>query len=297
MFKQSPNIFAHVASLANGNLVLHDKIVVKNQDGFCAKRRECPHRGYLMHKPGDIVNNIVCKLHGFCWDSNGDPLVKEPYVDHFYKLHHAGDIEAGRSGLLFQNFKEPDAEWVDILAAEKDLIYSHSVTESSNGSWLWLMEQMTDLLHVRQNGVHPRQSLETPLEQMETEFGDGWSMQIYPTCYGPKGFWLFIYPGFNVEYEPGKLMVTRVIPNDPKNEYGFTWQMQFYYSPTVDSVEREIWEKCIEVYREDIEAVENIKRPFFPLKRTVNCWEDQMLHWGEWYKANLIKQQDQTDNS
>jgi hypothetical protein len=290
MFKKSPNIFSHVSSLNNGNFVLHDKIVIKNGESYDIKSRECPHRGYIMHTPGDVIKNVVCKLHGFAWDQEGKPLSKEPYCKHFYKLHHHGSAKESITGLIVDDFDIPqDAEWVKMLSADKDLVYSHSITESSNGSWLWLMEQMTDLLHVRQNGIHPRQSLETPLDNMETEFGDGWSLQMYPTCYGSKGFWLFVYPGFNVEYEPGQLIITRVTPNDPNHEYGFTWQMQFYYSPAIDSVAKEAWEKCVEVYREDIKAIENIKRPYFPLKRTVNKWEDQMKHWGEWYIQNKLK--------
>jgi phenylpropionate dioxygenase-like ring-hydroxylating dioxygenase large terminal subunit len=289
MFKKKPNIFAHTSALNNGNLVLYDKIVIKNQDGYDIKSRECPHRGYQMHQPGEIVKNVVCKLHGFAWDNEGRPLSKEPYCDHFYKLHHHGSATVGRSGLIFQDFEEPkNAAWVDILSQAKDLRYSHSIVEKSTGSWLWLMEQMTDLLHVRQNGIHPRQSLETPLTDMETDFGDGWALQVYPTCYGESGFWLFVYPGFNIEYEPGQLIITRVTPDDPNKEFGFTWQMQFYYSDDIDAVAKEAWEKCVEVYREDVLAVENIKRPFFPLKRTVNKWEDQMKHWGEWYTENKI---------
>jgi nitrite reductase/ring-hydroxylating ferredoxin subunit len=289
MFKKQPNVFAHVSALKNGNFVLQDKIIIKNDDSYDIKSRECPHRGYLMHEPGDQVNNVVCKLHGFAWDQTGKPIEKEPYCNHFYKMHHHGTAELGKTGILFQNFKEPeDAEWVKILNEAPPMVYERSITESSNGSWLWLMEQMTDLLHVRQNGVHPRQSLETPLEEIKTDFGDGWAIQVYPTCYGSKGFWLFIYPGFNIEYEPGRLLITRVTPNDINNEFGFTWSMQLYYSSDMGKTEKEDWEKCVEVYREDVKAIENIKRPFFPLKRTVNKWEDQMKHWGEWYTSNKI---------
>jgi len=290
MFKKSPNVLAHVSALQNGNFVLQDKIIIKNNSEYEIKSRECPHRGYLMHNPGDMVNHVVCKLHGFSWDQSGNPLEKESHCSHFYKMHHHGVAKPGKTGILFQNFVEPiDAEWVKILSESEGLAYSHSVTGSSNGSWLWLMEQMTDLLHIRQNGVHPRQSLETPLEKIETDFGDGWAIQIYPTCYNKKGFWLFVYPGFNIEYEPGRLMITRVTPNNQNEEFGFTWHMQFYYSPEIGKVEKEEWEKCIEVYKEDIEAIENIKRPFFPLKRTVNKWENQMKHWGEWYSENKVK--------
>ena len=205
-------------------------------------------------------------------------------------MHHYGTAKLGRTGILFENFNEPEnAEWVNILNNAPPLRYERSIIEHSNGSWLWLMEQMTDLLHIRQNGVHPRQSLETPLDSIKNEFGEGWSIQMYPTCYGSKGFWLFIYPGFNIEYEPGKLVVTRVTPDDVNHEYGFNWHMQFYYSANIGKVEKEAWEKCVEVYREDVAAIENIKRPFFPLKRTVNKYEDQTKHWCDWYVANKIK--------
>lgn len=289
MFKNFPNILAHTAALKNGNFILEDKIVIKNNNQFSIKSRECPHRGYLMHNPGDVVNNIICKLHGFAWDNEGRPLEKEHSCPHFYKLHHLGEANVGKTGLIFQNFKEPEnTKWVELLSNMNNLAYVHNVTGSSTGSWLWLMEQMTDLLHIRQNGIHPRQSLETPLNIIGTDFGDGWAIQTYKNSLGEDGFWLFVYPWFEVEYEPGKLTIGRITPNDPNNEYGFKWQMQFYYAPTVGSVEKEEWEKCIQVLEEDIAAIENIKRPFFPLKRTVNKWEDQMKHWGEWYIANKI---------
>lgn len=293
MFKLRPNVFAYKSALENGNFVLQDKIIIKNNDTYEIKSRECPHRGYLMHEPGDMVNNVVCKLHGFAWDQTGRPLDKEPYCSHFYKMHHHGVAELGKTGILYENFNEPeDAEWFKILQDAPEMSYSHSVTGSSNGSWLWLMEQMTDLLHIRQNGVHPRQSLETPLDGMKTDFGDGWAIQIYPTSYGSNGFWLFIYPGFNIEYEPGRLLITRVTPNNIDEEFGFKWHMQFYYSKDIGSVEKEEWEKCIDVYREDVAAIERINRPFYPLKRTVNKWEDQMKHWGQWYQENLRKEND-----
>ena len=43
----------------------------------------------------------------------------------------------------------------------------------------------------------------------------------------------------------------------------------------------------MEVYYEDIVAVEKIKRPYFPLKKMVNKYEEQMYDWGQWYLQNL----------
>ena len=289
MFKNAPNIYAHVSALKNGNFVLYDKIIVKNNQQYDIKSRECPHRGYIMHKPGDQINHVNCKLHNFAWTQEGIPLDNENYCQHFYKLQHNGTANLGQTGLIFENFEEPtEEEWYKILTNTPALSYSHSVLEHSNGSWLWLMEQMTDLLHLRQNGIHPRQSLETPLNSIENKFGTNWSIQMYPTCDGEKGFWLFVYPGFNIEYEPGKLMINRVTPDDQNKEYGFTWHMQFYYADNIGQVEKENWEKVIETYKEDVAAIENIKRSFFPLKKIVNAHEAQSKHWSDWYLNNLF---------
>jgi hypothetical protein len=246
-----------------------------------------------MQEPGDIVKNVVCKLHGFAWDDNGRPLTKEPHCEHFYKLHHHGDINLGSTGLLFKNFKEPEnSEWIQELGKNNELEFDQILTGNSTGSHLWFMEQLTDVLHIRQNGIHPRQALETPLDCMKTECFEDHVTQIYTLPNGTKGFWVFIYPGVGIEFEPGKLLITRFIPKKENEEFGFSWEMQFYYAPWVDKNEREEWEKCIEVYMQDLESVEKIKRPFFPLKKTVNHWEDQMYHWGQWYLKNKINDSD-----
>jgi hypothetical protein len=293
MFNSPPQIYAHSSALKNGNFVIEEGIILKNNNTYTLKSRECPHRGYVMHTPGEIVKNVVCKLHGFAWDSEGKPLSKEPYCDHFYKLATHGELELGKTGLLVKNFNDQEeVEWINELSKQTDLEFSHSVNGESSGSSLWLMEQLTDLLHLRQDGVHPRQSLETPLdsEHMVLSMGENYSVQKYTNVNGTVGFWVFIYPGFGVEFEPGKLLITRVIPKNKNEEFGFRWEMQLYYAPWVDSIERTEWEKAVAVYLEDVDAIENIRRPFFPLKRMVNDWEKQMHHWGEWYTKNLKKE-------
>jgi hypothetical protein len=280
MFKNPPLILAHTASCDNGNFVTEDYIIVKDQEQYTLKDRVCPHRAYLMHNTGDVVKQIECKLHGFCWNQQG-----EPSNEHFYKLANKGDVTQGRSGLLFQNFTEPNAEWVDVIASEKNLRYTKSYTGHTNASWLWMMDLNSDLLHFRQNGVHPRQSLETPLETLDLRQGDSWCQQISAT-----GFWLFVFPFHQIDYEPGKLGITRNIPDDINNEYGFSWHTQIYYDDNIDSISRDIFEEMlVSVYLEDVEVVEKTKRPFFPLKRGVNKWEDHTLHWTDWYLKNKQK--------
>jgi phenylpropionate dioxygenase-like ring-hydroxylating dioxygenase large terminal subunit len=288
MFINPPELYGHHSALNQGNFVTEDKIVCKDNSGVSLKSRECPHRGYTMHTPGEVVKNIVCKMHGLAWSSDGLPCQEKSYCNHSYKLHDRGSLQVGKSGLLFKNFIEPvHAEWVQVLSEQTDLKFDRILSGKSTGSWLWFMEQLTDVLHLRQGGIHPRQSLETPLSTMDLDVGDGYVTQLYKTPTGGTGYWIYIFPGFAVEFEPGKLLINRVIPDDVNTEFGFTWELQLYYSPSVDSVEREEWEKQIEVFMEDVEAVEKIKRPFFPLRHTMTDLEKLMFHWGEWYLKNL----------
>jgi nitrite reductase/ring-hydroxylating ferredoxin subunit len=295
MFKNPPNIYAHSSALQNGHFVTEDEIIFKKDEKYSIKSRECPHRGYIMQEPGDIVKNVICKLHGFSWDDNGKPLNNslDPCRNHFYKLHHHGELELGTSGLLFQNFKEDlNWEWIKALSKETDLEFNRTLRGESNGSWLWFQEQLTDVLHLRPNGIHPRQSLETPLELVVQGFEEEIVTQTYTLPTGTVGYWVYIFPWIGIEFEPGKLLINRIIPKDINNEFGFNWELQLYYDPQIDKNEREEWEKCIEVYREDLEAIEKIRRPFFPLKRQINDLERQMYQWGQWYLKNKINDTD-----
>jgi hypothetical protein len=288
MFTNPPQVYAHKSALNNGNFVTEDKIIFKDNTGYSLKSRECPHRGYMMHTPGEVVKNVVCKMHGFAWDSQGKPLQENAQCEHFYKLHHHGGVSVGKSGLLFKNFNEPaDAKWVQVLSEQTDLEFNRTISGESTGSWLWFMEQLADVLHLRQNGIHPRQSLETPLDTMTLGTGDAHVTQIYTLPNGAVGYWIYIFPGYAVEFETGKLLINRVIPNNINEEFGFRWELQLYYAPSIDSVERAEWEKQIEVFMEDLEAVEKIKRSYFPLKRMVSDLEKLSYHWGEWYLQNL----------
>ena len=292
MFKNAPNIFAHISALKNGHFVVQDEIIFNNNGQYTIKSRECPHRGYTMQEPGDIIKTVVCKMHGFAWDNNGKPLdnAAEPCRNHFYKLPHHGELDIGKTGLLLQNFKEQaNSEWVEELAKITDLEFVKTVSGESPGSRLWMMEQLTDVLHFKQNGVHPRQSLETPMELLEQTLEEGCSVQKNINVNGVAGYWVFVYPGYGIEIEPGKLTITRIIPKDENKEFGFYWEMQFYYSPWVDKNERDEWEKNIETYYEDVTAIEKIKRPYFPLKKMVNKFEEQMYDWGQWYSKNKTK--------
>jgi hypothetical protein len=233
---------------------------------------------YPLHNIGQHVDNIICKFHGFAWDKNGTPL------NNNRKLN-CGTADVGWSGLVFTDFREPNHRWVDNLASEKNLKFSHATTGSSVGSWLWMMEIQSDLLHIRtgEDVVHPWLSSVENLEEVNMDSGDGWIIQ---TC--STGWWLFIYPYTFVEWSPGCLGVNYTTPNDPNSEFGFTWVTQFYYTPEITQERRATFEKLEDVFHEDIDAIETQKGQYFPLMKAVNRLEEHCVHFGKWVIKHRI---------
>ena len=252
MFKSAPRVFAHKSIVDKGNFVLPDYILNKGIDTVNLFHRFCPHRMYPLHTPGEHVENIYCKFHAFEWSKDGTPLNNTKKI-------HCGTTTTGKSGLVFKNFIEPDHQWVDDLAKETELVYSHSFQGQSTGSWLWLMDAEADLLHIHKNGIHPFLSQQVKVENILTDQGDGWILQNHP-----EGWWLYIYPFTFVEYgRPGCVMVNTVIPTDINNEYGFKWITQFYYHPSVHPNTRMVFETLETVFKEDVATAELQKGNYF----------------------------------
>jgi phenylpropionate dioxygenase-like ring-hydroxylating dioxygenase large terminal subunit len=275
MFNTPPKIFAHITALKNGNFVLPEYILNPSGSEVNLFHRYCPHRMYPLHSTGEHVKEISCKFHNFKWNEDGTP------INNTKKLH-CGNANIGKSGLIFKNFIEPDHQWVDNLATEKNLVYSHSYQGESNGSWLWLMDAEADLLHVYKNGIHPFLSQQINLEDIKLDQGDGWILQHHP-----DGWWLYVFPFTFVEYgRPGCVMVNTVIPDNVDTEFGFKWITQFYYDPSVKPNDRMIFETLDTVFKEDVATAELQKGNYFPLMKAVNKYEDHCVHFGKWFKQN-----------
>jgi len=274
MLKKYPKILAHVSSTKQGNFVTPEYIIGKDAQLF---NRYCPHRRYPIGETGDVVKSMLCNFHGFEWDNNGVPTNNN-------KNLKCGKAEIGRSGLILKDFIEPDASWVNDLASEQQLEFSHVRTGTSKGSWLWMMEIQADLLHIRKgaDAVHPNLSEVTDLDDTALDQGDGWILQ---TC--SSGWWLFIYPFTFIEYSKGCVAINYTTPHDVNNEFGFDWHTQYYFDPSVSEERRKEFEFYIEpVFIEDVQAIEKQKGPWFPITVPYNRLEEHCVHYGKWIKEN-----------
>lgn len=275
MFKNPPKILAHTAALTTGNFVVSDYIINKGQDKVNLFHRYCPHRMYPLAEPGAIVDNIVCKFHGFEWSKDGDPINNNRKIS-------CGSAQAGKSGLILKNFVEPDHQWVNDLANETELEFSHVCTGTSIGSWLWAMDIQADLLHIRTGNdvVHPELASVTDLEKIIMYQGSGWALQ---TC--STGWWLCIYPYTFIEWSPGCLAIITCSPTTD-SEFGFKWLTQFYYAPNVPATKQQEFQSLEDVFQEDVETIEKIKGKYFPLTTAYNRLEDHCVHFGKWVNEN-----------
>lgn len=280
MFKKNPRILAHKAALSAGNFVTPHYIIGANNDtSVNTYKRFCPHRMYPFSEPGNIITqNIKCNFHGYEWTKEGVPLNNNRNIK-------CGEKAIGRTGLILEDFAEPQHKWVDDLANETGLIYSHSCHGTSAGSWLWMMEIQADLLHIRRgaDSIHPVLGEATNLNSIEMYEGDGWILQ---TC--STGWWLFVYPYTFVEWSPGCVSINYTTPNDSNNEFGFSWITQFYYDKSVPKAKRADFETLEDVFKEDVCAIEKQRGKYFPLYTTDNRLEQHCVHWGQWVRDNRL---------
>lgn len=276
MFKNPPKILAHLSAVNKGNFVTPEFILNKDNNSINLFKRFCPHRMYPLSKPGEILDTITCNFHGFHWSKDGQPINND------MKLN-CGSANIGRSNLIFQNFEEPEHQWVRDIEEEKHLEFSHAMQGTSNGSWLWMMDIQADLLHIRngQDVIHPWLSTIENLDLVEMEEGLNWILQ---TC--TTGWWLFIFPFTFIEWSKGCLAINYTVPKDKNNEFGFDWITQFYYDPCTTQDKRCLFEKLENVFQEDVSAIEAQKGPYFPLLKSQNRLEDHCVHWGKWVKNN-----------
>ena len=278
MFTRLPTAIAH-KSCADQGMYVTPEYIVSTVDGKThALKKFCPHRQYPLATTGEHTDKLECKLHGFAFNPDGTPINNNRSLG-------CTNISVGKSGIVFRDFVEPDHQWVDDLAAETNLKFSHMTSHTSNGSWLWNMELAVDLLHLRTHGIHPLLSKQFDTDDVVLDQGDGWALQIHKT-----GWWLQLFPFTFIEYgNPGCLAVNYVVPKDVNNEYGFDWYTQFYYDARVHVNDRVVFETFDTTYSEDVVAVELQNGNYTPLVRAHDRLETQCVNWGDWYIKNLIK--------
>ena len=275
MYNKYPKVLSHKSVFNHGNFSTDDYILHLDDTHVDKFHRACPHRRYPIVDSHKSVTDITCFFHGYKWDASGKPLNNRHNLS-------CGTLPINKSGLIIENF-DGSAPWIDDLAKETELKYSHTYNGGyTNSSWLWMMDILADIQHVYENGVHPELWKTTKPTQVIHEYGDCWNMQRHP-----DGWWLFVYPFTGIDYEPGRLMINSIKPENYEREFGFQWNMQFYYADHITSEQRTIFEQTTVICQQDIDTIEKIKIPYFPVIRPENELEEPCVQWGKWVRNNI----------
>lgn len=266
--KRYPKLFGHKDSLKDNNFFASRNFVInKNLEAFT---NTCPHRGFPIIAPGTVNNEMRCELHGWQWDSNGQPHNNSACLK-------PRTITCGKSGLLFTDWEEPaDARWVQDLAND-NFTYSHSTKRTGTGDWRWQMEMHVDLLHV--DKIHPLLTSYVDVNKLETEYGTDWICQRHE-----HGWWLFVYPFTHIEWEPGCLYFSEMTPTDS----GYDMDIHYMFGDVAQHTRNNFISIAEVTIDEDIDAVNrlsaNSKYRSPPAK--LDPLEVDLRHFYSWVKQN-----------
>lgn len=271
--KDHPKIYGHCDSLKNHQFYASTKFVI--DENLNAYSNVCPHRGFPIIEPATINSTMRCKLHGWQWDHQGQPTNNSVCLK-------SRKLETGRSGLIFSDWQEPvDAKWVNDLAND-DFVYSHSTHRTGTGDWRWQMDMHVDLLHV--DKIHPLLTSYVDVDNLSTEYGKDWICQHHE-----HGWWLFIYPYTHIEWEPGCLYFSEMVPNEDGR--GYEVYIHYMFAPGVNSAVRDNFIKMAEVtFDEDVDAVNTLSAhsKFRKPHASLDKLEVDTLHFYNWLQENTI---------
>lgn len=274
--KQYPKIHGHVDSLKNHQYFASTSLVIdENLNGYT---NTCPHRGFPIVTPSTVSTNMRCALHGWEWDSQGNPTNNSVCLK-------PRKLETGRSGLIFTDWQEPsDAKWVNDLAND-DFEYSHSTRRTGRGDWRWQMDMHVDLLHV--DKIHPLLNGYVDVNNLKTEYGPDWVCQHHA-----HGWWLFIYPFTHIEWEPGCLYFSEMVPNhDWAN--GYEVYIHYMFNKSVPQHVKDNFIAMAEVtFDEDVKAVDELSANsrYRKPRNDLDPLEVDTLHFYEWLEANVLQE-------
>ena len=216
----------------------HAKMLVRNQNGIELLSNVCRHRQAIMLRGKGNTPNIVCPIHRWTYDQQGQ-LLGAPHFPQNPCLHLGKSPLQNWNGLLFQGERDV-AKDLAKLGVKADLDFSGYmldtvVIDELQCNWKTFIEVYLEDYHVVP--YHPGLGNFVNCDELKWEFGDWYSVQTVgilnelkksgSKAYGkwhdavlsryegkmPEhgAIWLTYYPNITVEWYPHCLVVSTVI--------------------------------------------------------------------------------------
>jgi len=301
----------------------HATMLVRNGSGVQLLSNVCRHRQAIMLEGRGHAESIVCPLHRWTYDLNGELLGAPQFPESPCVRLHSAPLR-NWNGLLFSGARDPRADLAGLpVAADFDFsgyVLDRVVVEDYPFNWKTFLEAYLELYHV--DPFHPGLGNFTDCGNFRYAYGAEWSVQIvaaknalakagtpvyrrwHEACLkyldgsAPKygALWMTYYPNVTLEWYPNVLVVSQVIPRGPQNT---TNVVEFYYPEEIALFEREFVEAQQAAYAETAEEdavlclrMERGRRALYeqglddagPYQSPM---EDAELHFHEWLRNRV----------
>ncbi len=329
LFDAGPNYVGHELMVPNAGdyhtlaWMDHATVLVRNGSGIELLSNVCRHRQSIMLEGRGHIESIVCPLHRWTYDLNGE-LLGAPHFAESPCLRLPSTPLRDWNGLLFAGARDPRADLAGLPVAG-DFDFSgyrldRVVVDDYPFNWKTFLEVYLELYHV--DPFHPGLGNFADCSNFRYAFGAEWSVQIIEPKNGlakpgtpvyrrwheaclrsldgsaPKqgALWMTYYPNVMLEWYPHVLVVSQVIPRGPQKT---TNVVEFYYPEEIALFEREFAEAQQAAYMETAEEdgvlcarMERGRRALYeqglddagPYQSPM---EDAELHFHEWLRARI----------
>jgi choline monooxygenase len=329
LFSQVPRYIGHqlavpeVGDYRSLEWMDHAKALVHGPQGIELMSNICRHRQALMLKGKGRAHNIVCPLHRWTYNLEGQ-LLGAPHFPENPCLNLARTPLQNWNGLLFDS---PRDVAVDLAALGflKDFDFGNHVldrvmVDEYAFNWKTFIEVYLEDYHVEP--FHPGLGNFVDCSDLKWEFGAWYSVQsvgvnrqlqksgspVYRRWqeqvlrYGAGGMpkygavWLVYYPFLMLEWYPHVLVVSHLIPRGPE---ACTNVVEFYYPEDIALFEREFVEAEQAAYKETAIEDDDICQRMQDGRRALHAqgldeygpyqspMEDGMEHFHRWIRAQL----------
>lgn len=250
------------------------KALVHNQQGIELINNVCRHRQALMLNGRGHANHIVCPLHRWTYNLQGE-LLGAPHFPENPCLHLNKSSLQNWNGLLFESRRDI-AKDLAKLGCKQDFAFTgymldRVMAEEYSFNWKTFIEVYLEDYHV--GPFHPGLDQFVDCENLDWEFDDWYSVQTvgikqalkkpgspvyqrwqqqvmqYSQDQSPQcgAIWMAYYPFLMIEWYPHVLVVSHLIP---RGVDACTNVVEFYYPEDIALFEREFIEAQQAAYEE-----------------------------------------------
>ena len=301
----------------------HTKLLVRNESGVELLSNVCRHRQASMLEGRGHAENIVCPLHRWTYDLQGE-LLGAPHFPESPCAQLPSTQLRNWNGMLFAGSRDPQADLAGLpVAADfgfSGYVLERVLVDDYALNWKTFLEVYLELYHVEV--FHPGLSNFADCGNFRYAWGPEWSVQIvaaknalarpgtpvyrrwHDACLQQLGgrapkhgaLWMTYYPNVMLEWYENVLVVSQVIPRGPQRTINV---VEFYYPEEIALFERGFVASQQAAYMEtaieDGQLCKRLERGRRALYEQglddagpyQSPMEDAELHFHEWLRARL----------